>query len=305
VLPARGAAATLFAQLTVAVIATLFFLHGVRLAPAALRAGLGHWRLQLLILGCTFALYPLLGVLLALSVPRWLPPPLWTGLLFVCVLPSTVQSSIAFTAMAGGNVAAALCAATASNLSGTLLTPALTALVLRTHGQSVSLGQVGQIVSQLLVPFALGQLARPWLSGWASRHRALLGFTDRSSILLVVYTAFSAAVTGGLWHQLSLATLAALVLLEALLLVLVLLIAHHASRAAGLGRADAFAVLFCGSKKSLATGVPMANVLFAGPAVGITILPLMIFHQLQLLLASQIAVRAARDQSLSSQPASS
>jgi sodium/bile acid cotransporter 7 len=305
VLPCRGLIAVVVADLTVAVIAAMFFLYGVRLAPAALLAGLGHWRLQLLILACTFVLYPVLALTLATALPHALPRELWTGVLFLSLLPSTVQSSIAFTAIAGGNVAAALCAATASNLLGTIITPVLTATLLRTHGQSLSLAQLGQIVSELLLPFALGQLCRPWLGGWAARHRAALAFFDRSSILLVVYSAFSAAVIGGLWQRLSPATLAALLLLEVLLLAAVLLVAHLARGAVGLDRADGYAVLFCGSKKSLATGVPMANVLFAGSAAGMTVLPLMLFHQLQLLVASSIAARAARRQPPSSQPSAS
>jgi sodium/bile acid cotransporter 7 len=303
-LPCRGAGAVWLADLTMAVIAAMFFMYGVRLAPAALLAGLGHWRLQLLILACTFVLYPALGLALAAALPHALPRELWTGILFVCVLPSTVQSSIAFTSIAGGNVAAALCAATASNLLGTLLTPLLTAVVLHSPGQSVSLAQVVQIVSELLLPFALGQAFRPWLGAWAGRHRAALTFFDRGSILLVVYSAFSSAVIGGLWQRLTLATLALLLPLELSLLAAVLLIAHLARRAAGLDQADGYAVLFCGSKKSLAAGVPMANVLFTGSAAGMTVLPLMVFHQLQLVVASSIAARAAR-QPPSSQPSAS
>jgi sodium/bile acid cotransporter 7 len=305
VVPCRGAAAAFFKILTWTAIASMFFLYGVRLSGAALLAGVVHWRLQALILACTFLVYPLLGLALTAGVPRWLPGELWTGVLFVCVLPSTVQSSIAFTSMAGGNVPAALCAATASNLLGTVLTPLLAALVLRTHGQTVSSGQIGQILTELLLPFVLGQLCRPALAGWATRHRSVLALTDRGSILLVVYTAFSAAAIEGIWRRLSPFALLILLAVELLLLAAVLLIARGACRLAGLTRADELAVLFCGSKKSLATGVPMANVLFAGHAVGMTVIPLMLFHQLQLLVASALAVRAARAQWVPSQPSAS
>lgn len=293
VLPCRGAAATGFGWLTTAAIALLFFMHGVRLPRDAVIAGLGHWRLHLVILAATFAVFPLIGLLMAKLVPGLLPQALWLGVLFVCALPSTVQSSIAFTSIARGDVPAAISAATASNLFGIALTPILTGLLLRSHGGGASFGQVWRIVLELLVPFAGGHLLRPWLGGWAERNRRLTAISDRGSILLAVYTSFSGAVVQGVWGQLPLSRLAVLTLVLAAILALVLAITTWASRLLGFSKEDEIAIVFCGSKKSLASGVPMANVLFAGPAMGLTILPLMIFHQMQLMVCAALARRYA------------
>lgn len=277
---------------TTAAIALLFFLHGARLAPRAALAGARHWRLHAIILGSTFLLFPALALTARAVLPDFLSAPLWTGLILLSVLPSTVQSSIAFTSIARGNVAAALCAATASNLLGMLLTPLLAGLLLSAQG-GFSLRAVGDILLQLMVPFAAGQLARPLIGAWAQRNRKLLGMVDRGSILLVVYTAFSEGVTQGIWHQLSLADLGQLLAVDAALLAAVLAITTYASRLLGFSRADEVTIVFCGSKKSLASGLPMATVLLAGQSVGLIVLPLMLFHQIQLMVCAYLAKRYA------------
>jgi sodium/bile acid cotransporter 7 len=202
-------------------------------------------------------------------------------------------------------VAAALCAATASNLFGILLTPLLAGLLLSTHGGFSARG-VGDIVLQLLVPFALGQVARPWIGGWVTRHKQWTGLVDRGSILLVVYVAFSEGVAHGIWHQLELRHFTTLLLLDVALLSLVLLATAAISRCLGFSREDRITVVFCGSKKSLASGLPIASVLFAGQSLGLIVLPLMLFHQIQLMacaaLARRFAARPEAGTGLATQP---
>lgn len=287
--PARGGGALAVADASVLAIGLLFFLHGARLPREAVLAGLGHWRLHLLVLAATFVLFPALALMGQALAPGVLDERLWLGVLFASALPSTVQSSIAFTAMARGNVPAAVCAATASNLLGIFVTPVLVGLMLRLHGGGFSLDAIGKIVAQLLLPFLAGHLARPWIGGFAGRHRRLLSFVDRGSILLVVYGAFGEAVTEGLWRLVPPSQLLALAAVNAALLGMVLLITGLGARALGFPREDEITILFCGSKKSLASGVPMANVLFAGPAVGISLLPIMLFHQMQLIVCAWLA----------------
>jgi len=290
--PVYGVGATVAGHVTQLAIALLFFLHGAKLEPRAAIAGARHWRLHVVVLLSTFVLFPILGLTARAVAPGLLPAPLWAGLLLLCVLPSTVQSSIAFTSIARGNVPAALCAATASNLLGMVLTPLLAGLLLHTHG-GFSVHAVGEIAMQLLLPFLAGQLARPWIGDWMSNNRSLLNIVDRGSILLVVYVAFSEGVTQGIWHQLDLATLGTLLLVDIALLVSVLGLTTLASRLLGFSRADEIAVVFCGSKKSLASGLPMATVLFAGQSAGLIVLPLMLFHQVQLMACAAIARRYA------------
>ena len=132
-LPAEGNGMAASSDILAAVIALMFFLQGARLAPQAALTGARHWRLHAVVLCSTFLLFPALGLMARAVAPGLLTPPLWAGLLMLCVLPSTVQSSIAFTSIARGNVAAALCAATGSNLLGILLTPLLAGLLLSAH----------------------------------------------------------------------------------------------------------------------------------------------------------------------------
>ncbi len=299
-LPARGAVAGAVDVLKTAAIALLFFLQGVRLERAAVIHGMTHWRLQLLTLASTFVVFPVLGFALYLSVPGFLSESLWFGVLFLCALPSTVQSSIAFTSIARGNVPAAVCAATASNLLGIVITPLLVAVLLKRHSDVSPLAQVEQIVMQLLVPFIAGQVVSRWLRPWARRHSAILSITDRGSIVLVVYAAFSAAVLAGAWSALKPVELAKILGLSALLLAIVLLFTRFAGRALHFAKPDEIAVVFCGSKKSLATGVPMANILFPASVVGLVILPIMVFHQLQLMVCAFLARRYAERAGLDS-----
>jgi len=291
--PAVGAAGAVLRVVTIFAIALLFFLHGARLSREAVLAGALHWRLHLIVLGATFVLFPLLGLALRQVLSPILPDSLLVGVLFLCLLPSTVQSSIAFTSIAHGNVAAAVCSASLSNLVGIFLTPALVALLMNLKG-GVSLDAVGAIVLQLLAPFLAGHFARPWIGGFVARHRASLGFIDRGSILLVVYLAFSEAVAQGLWHALGVGDLAKLLVVCALLLATVLAATAIVARQLGFVRADEIVIVFCGSKKSLASGVPMAGVLFPLAKVGMVVLPLMLFHQIQLMVCAALARRYAR-----------
>jgi solute carrier family 10 (sodium/bile acid cotransporter), member 7 len=297
-LPARGVGAVAAARACNLGIALLFFLYGARLAPQAALAGARHGLLHVLIIISTFMLFPALALAGRALAPHLLPPALWNGVILLSVLPSTVQSSVAFTSIARGNVPAALCAATLSNLGGILLTPLLAGLLLSSGHGGVSGGMVGDILLQLLLPFALGQGLRPWVACWVEHNRKVLGLVDRGSILMVVYTAFSEGMVAGIWHQLDVAMLLRLALVNAALLGAVLGTTTLLSRWLGFSRGDEIAIVFCGSKKSLASGLPMASVLFAGNSVGLIVLPLMLFHQFQLMVCAALARRYAAQQSV-------
>ena len=301
VLPCRGEGAVVFGWITNAAIALLFFLHGAKLSREAILAGIGHWRLHLLVAASTFVLFPVLGLAIRALGAGWIDPSLTAGVLFLCLLPSTVQSSIAFTSIAKGNVPAAVCSATLSNLGGIFITPVLVGLLMGVRGGGVSLHSIEAIALQLLLPFILGHLSRPLTAGLLARHKTLVGRVDRGSILLVVYTAFSAAVVEGLWRKLSAGDIALVLALDGVLLGLALVITTLAARALGFSREDEVAIVFCGSKKSLASGVPMAGVLFPPAMVGPLIVPLMLFHQMQLMVCAVLARRYAASSAAASQ----
>ena len=295
-LPMHGPAAMVLDDVTDVAIAALFFLHGARLPRESIMAGLLHWRLHLTILACTFVLFPLFGLAFK-PLDGWLlTPELYIGVLFLCALPSTVQSSIAFTSLARGNVPAAVVSASLSSILGVFLTPLLLALLAGTAGGMHNPGQaILSIMLQLLLPFVAGHLLRPWIARWVERQRALLRYTDQGTILLVVYSAFGEAVNEGLWSKTPLLSLLTVAVVAAVLLGIAMPTIAFLSRRLGFNREDRITILFCGSKKSLATGVPMAKILFAGGSLGAIVLPIMIYHQIQLIVCAVIAQRYARD----------
>ncbi|MEV7344556.1 bile acid:sodium symporter family protein [Streptomyces sp. NPDC093544] len=292
-LPARGTGADVASGASTAAIAFLFFLYGARLSTREAMDGLRHWRLHTTVLVCTFVAFPLLGLAARGLVPVFLTDPLYQGLLFLTLVPSTIQSSIAFTSMARGNVPAAICAGSFSSLAGIVVTPLLAASLLGGSG-GFSADAIVEIVFQLLVPFVAGQVLRRWVGTFIARHKKFLGYIDRGSILLVVYTAFSEGMVHGIWHQVSAFRLAGLLVVEAVLLAVLLTVTWYGAKVLGFNREDRITIQFAGSKKSLASGLPMASVLF-GAHASLAVLPLMLFHQMQLMVCAVIAKRRSRD----------
>lgn len=275
---------------TKAGVALIFFLHGVALSFSAMRAGVLNWRLHVFVQTCTFAVFPLLGFALNAALGTSVAPELKLGLFFLCALPSTVSSSVAMTAAARGNVAGAVFNATLSSLIGIFLTPLWIAVVMKTSGQSVPVGPVIlDLLRWLVLPLAVGQALHPWLGAWAARHKASIGTVDRGAILLLVYTSFCDSFKQGVWtgHE---------VLLMAGvctgLFAIVMVLTATTARAWSFSREDQIAAIFCGSKKTLASGVPMAKLIFgAHPGLGLILLPIMIYHPLQLIVCGVLAQR--------------
>jgi solute carrier family 10 (sodium/bile acid cotransporter), member 7 len=293
IFPVRDSAAQGLSWITNGVIGLLFFLYGGRLSRDAVIAGMTHWRLQLVVVLCTYLMFPALGLGLAYILKPWLTAPLILGIIYLSVLPSTVQSSIAFTSIAKGNIPAAVCAASLSNLMGVFITPMWIAAVLSIDGQGFSFQSLLSIVEQLLLPFVAGQLLRPWIAKFLDKYKPMLSYVDRGSILLVVYSAFSEGVVSGIWHQVDAANLLLLLLICTLLLAVVLALTAYGSKRLGFDLKDEIVIVFCGSKKSLASGLPMANILFPSATVSLIVLPLMLFHQIQLMACAVIARRYA------------
>ncbi|QIK73076.1 bile acid:sodium symporter [Propioniciclava coleopterorum] len=294
-LPASGVGATALSWATKVAIFCLFFLYGARLHPREALAGLKHWRLHLTILAFTFVAFPLLGLAIAQLPATVISAALIPGLLYVTLCPSTVQSSINFTSIAHGNVAGAIVSASASNLLGVFVTPLLAIALMNTSGQAhVGFGAIGDLMLQILLPFILGQLSRRWTADFVARHKKLKLF-DQASIVLVVYSAFSEGVREGIWTMVSVPDIVALIVVCLVMLAFMLWLTWFAARRLKFNRADAIAIQFCGTKKSLATGLPMATVLFVGQPIGLIMLPLMVFHQAQLMACSWLATRYARE----------
>lgn len=301
VLPVSGDAAFAADILTNLAIGLLFFLHGAKLPTQAVIAGFTHWRLHGLVFACTFLLFPAAGLALGPVLIPTIGPELYKGMLFLCALPATVQSAIAFTSIARGNVPAAICSAATSSLIGIFITPVLVLLMLGAAVQSMPLGEaIGRITLQLLVPFVAGQIARRWIGAWVDKNKAWLKYVDQASIYLVIYTAFSRAVVEGIWDRLPVWQLISLTIACCVLLALILLVVNFIAKRLHFNIEDRITILFAGSKKSLASGVPMAQVLFSGASMGTLLLPLMLFHQIQLMVCAVLAKRYGQRPEVSS-----
>ncbi|WP_262923290.1 bile acid:sodium symporter family protein [Brevundimonas diminuta] len=291
VLPARGAGKEALDLVVQAAIALLFFIYGARISPQAIWAGVTHWRLQGLVFATTFIVFPIVGFGIVMLTRGHLDSGVATGLLFVSLLPSTVQSSIAFTSIARGNVPAALCCASVSNLAGVVVTPLLATMLLSAGTGGISLDSMRDIALQILLPFVVGQCARPLIGDWFARQKTLTMLADRGSILLVVYSAFSAGVVAGIWSKVTPQSLGLVIVLDLVMLAIILVFTTAASRLLRFSVEDEIAIVFCGSKKSMASGLPMANIIFPAATVGLIVLPLMLFHQMQLMVCAALARR--------------
>ncbi|MBU2958471.1 bile acid:sodium symporter family protein [Paracoccus sp. C2R09] len=294
VLPARGIAAEGLGRFTYFAVALLFFLYGAKLDPASVRAGMLNWRLQGLTFVSTYVLIPALAMVVAAIFRPLLGPEVATGVVFLGLLPSTVQSSIAFVSIAQGNVPAAICAASLSNLVGVVLTPLLVALFLQVGDGGVDPSAILRIGTQILLPFVLGQILRPWVGEAVRRHRSATLFVDRGAILLIVYSAFGAGTVSGLWAQIPPTALIVLIVVMLILLALVFGLVSGLGRLCKLPDADRSVLFFCGSTKSLASGLPIATALFPAAIVGATVLPVLVYHMAQLLACAVIAQSGAR-----------
>lgn len=293
IFPARGHFAEVFDSLTNVVIALLFYLYGARLSTQEALNGLKNWRLHLTILAFTFVLYPILGLALR-PLTLFISHDMYLGILYLTLVPSTVQSSVAFTSVAKGNIAGAIVSAPASNLVGVIMTPLLVmALMGAGNGISIDSSVFVEISLLLLAPFILGQLTRKWVKDFAASKGTKI--VDRGSITMVVYAAFSKGVVDGIWDSISIWEIVFLVVLSILMVAFMLWLTKILGSKLGFPRADVIAIEFCGSKKSLATGLPMASVIFASgsTSLGLLILPLMIYHQVQLMICSWLAARYA------------
>lgn len=293
-LPVSGQGLAIAQDISFVSIFALFFLHGLRLPRQEVVKAARSWKVQGAMLAFSFVAMPLAGMALAKGAGWMLPTALATGLAYCAMLPSTVQSAISYSSMGGGNVAASVVGAALSNLSGIILTPALVALVLgAASGVTIGSDTIVRIATMLLLPFALGQIMQFWLGSWAQRQKAMLSFFDRIVILIAVYVAFAGAVNAGSLSALDVGTMTAVCALLGLLLAFAFAGAWLFGGLLGLDRADRISLVFAGAQKSIATGAPMAAILF-GSSAGLIVLPAIIYHMAQLLLSAPLAAKLAR-----------
>ena len=285
----------------------VFFLHGVNLSSEQIRHGLKNWRLHLMVQSFTFLVFPLIWLLSDKLLGSHVPSMLMLGFFYLCALPSTISSSVALTGSAGGNVPAAILNASLSSVLGIFITPLLVSFVMGSGAGGIDLGStLLGLCAMLLLPLVLGQLLRPLFGRFFARHKRYTTIGDKLVILLLVYAAFCNSMVSGMWQQQGNSVILSALMGSAMLLAIVLWMTTRTARALRFSPADEIAAVFCASKKSLAAGAPMAALIFgANPGLGLILLPIMIYHPLQLIVCSVMAERYAnRNRLIAEQPGS-
>ncbi|MDB6063438.1 MAG: bile acid:sodium symporter [Verrucomicrobiaceae bacterium] len=281
-------------------VALVFFLHGIGLPLESLRRGLFAWRVHLLVQTLTYIAFPLLWIVFNAALKNYLSRDLLLGFCYLAALPSTISSSVAMTALARGDVPLAIFNATLSSLLGIVLTPLIINVLGNADAHGLSLGSTMlKIAELLLLPIIAGQLLRPLIGHWFAKIKRYVTNIDRCVILLLVYAAFCNSVKSGLWQKHGIGLIVVTLAGAAFFLAVILLLSTLLARKLKLKREDEIAAVFCGSKKTLASGIPMAALIFgANPALGVIVLPIMLYHQLQLFVCSILAHRYARTEKI-------
>ncbi|MDE5176949.1 bile acid:sodium symporter family protein [Vibrio fluvialis] len=283
-------------QLTGIGIAIVFFLHGLGLSPQAIKAGLTNWRLHVYIQMATFVVYPILWVIFGEAFLAYMPSALAFGFCYLLVLPSTISSSVAMTSVGKGNVPGAIFNASLSSILGVFITPLLIQLFMGFEGVQLDLlDSVISISKLLLLPMIAGQIMRPYLVAWVDRHKAVVNKVDKYVILLIVYNAFCDSVVNGIWSEFSVGLLATSIIICTVILLIMVHLIQWGARRTKFTLPDEVAAVFCGTKKTLAAGIPMAKVIFgADPSLGMILLPIMLYHPIQIFYCAVLANRYAR-----------
>ena len=276
-------------------VGVIFFFYGLRLNREKLRVGLQNVRLHTLVQLTTFLLFPLLTLAVMLGFDIHQNYYLWLGIFFMATLPSTVSSSVVMVSMAGGNVPAAIFNASISSLIGVFVTPLWMSLFLTAGQDANSLNEVIlSLVFQVIVPVGAGMLLHRWWGAFAEKHKRALNFFDQAVIIAIVYTSFCESFALHMFDTVSWSLLAVLIVGMTALFFAVYGVVWLLSRWLRFSREDRIVALFCGSKKSLVHGTVMSKVLVADHTLtGVLLLPIMIYHAMQLVVVGIIARRMA------------
>mgnify|MGYP001764933228 CR=1 FL=1 len=292
--PVTGPAREVAQFVANAAVFLLFFLNGLRLPRHQVWEGMGNHRLLWPLVAWVFGGMALAGWAVWQAGQGWMPPLIALGFLYLGCLPSTVQSATAYSSLAGGNVASSVVAAALLNILGVFVTAPLFSLLAGRGAATFHADGLVKVVTILLVPFVLGQMLQGRLGGWVAGHRPLVTWMDRSSIAIAVYVAFSGAVAQRFWTQVDAHGWLWLAGGTALLLLVGHLGAWVLGGFVGLDPANRRTMLFAGAQKSIAMGAPLATVLFAPAVAGIVLLPILIYHLAQLVIAAPLAARLSR-----------
>ncbi|MFO7720835.1 MAG: bile acid:sodium symporter [Gillisia sp.] len=273
-------------------IGLIFFFYGLKLAPADLKLGFLNYPSHILIQLTTFVLFPLLTFLFIPVFEGGIQSELWLALFFLGVLPSTVSSSVVMVAIAKGNLPTAIFNASISGLIGILVTPLWLSLFLMKTGDFAIVAIITKLLLQIVFPLLIGLLLQRWLGNFARKNGRKLSLFDKSVIILIVYSSFSNSFNSNLLESIKMMDLLKISIIVVILFFAVYGITGYACKLLGFNLRDTITVRFAGTKKSLVHGSVMAKIIFGSSAsLGLLLLPIMLYHVLQLLLVAVFAER--------------
>ena len=293
-LPVTGGGRDVAQAIANAAVFLLFLLNGLRLPRAEVLRGIGNVRFLLPLVAWCFGAMALAGWGLSLALADWLPPLVALGFLYLGTLPSTVQSATAYSSLAGGNIACSVVAAALLNILGVFVTAPLFSLMAGSEAAALDLAALEKVALILLLPFVIGQVAQNHFGHLVREHRVLATWMDRAAIGIAVYVAFSGAVEEGLWQRVALSEWGVLLAGVTVLMAFAFGGAWLLGGMLRLERGDRIALLFSGAQKSIAMGAPLATVLFGAGTAGLVLLPVLVYHLLQLVLSAPLAARLNR-----------
>ncbi|MGP1992353.1 bile acid:sodium symporter family protein [Zobellia laminariae] len=277
-------------------ISLIFFFYGLKLSPTKLKAGIKNWKLHLLVQGSTFLIFPLLILIFRPFIQNEAQETIWLAFFFLAALPSTVSSSVVMVSMAKGNIPAAIFNASISGIIGVVLTPLWMGLFVRSAQTDFDFTDIYiKLFVQIILPVVVGILLQRFLGEFAQKYNKRLTLFDKSVILLIIYKSFAESFEGDIFSTVSVLDLLMLFVAVLILFGIVFSLTGFLAKQMRFNTADQITAQFCGTKKSLVHGTVFSKIIFGNLAsIGIILLPLMIFHAIQLLIISTVASRMSR-----------
>src|SRR5690606_19245409 len=271
-------------------IGLIFFFYGLKLAPAELKAGFFNYRSHLLIQSVTFLLFPLLTLIFIPIFEEGTGSDIWIAIFFLGVLPSTVSSSVVMVAIAKGNLPTAIFNASISGLIGIMATPLWLSLFMLKTGEFSITAIISKLLLQIVLPLILGLLLQRFLGNFARANSKKLSLFDKAVIVLIVFSSFSTSFASNLFATIDPLSLVKLSVIVVILFFAVYAFTGYVCKLFNFNLQDTITVKFAGTKKSLVHGSVMAKIIFGSSAsLGLFLLPIMLYHILQLLVIAVFA----------------
>ena len=291
--PAGGHSGIILDHISTTGISLIFFFYGLRLSSEKIKLGLKNWKLHILVQTTTFFLFPLIVLLLYPFIQNEQQEILWLGLFFLAAVPSTVSSSVIMVSIGKGNIPGAIFNASISGIIGIIVTPLWMGVFIQQTQPGFDFTEVYfRLVLGIILPVIIGVIMQRRLYSFALKYSRELSTFDKSVILLIVYRSFATSFNDAVFKSVGIIDLTILVIIVVVLFFLLYGLVYAFSALLKFKREDKITALFCGSQKSLVHGTVFANILFAGfHAAGLILIPLMLFHSLQIFVISIIAAR--------------